>query len=766
MSNKFLGTSASTNISNGSTTIFGSSLGAVNLNPSEPIKTNSLRELVSSKLDIADTNNLQSELNIKNELKFIEGDIHDTPTAGRLVIYAKTDKKMYQKDDTGTETLIGVSNPFNQNLNDTDDVKFNSLETTLGLTVNDDVFITGELNIDTITSKTEQDPVTINDDVCITGELNIDTITSKTEQNPVTINDDVFVNGELYVDPINNKSLNQPLTINSDVFIDGNIKYTNKLKNVIHFRGAIDNTTANQYLSYVGETGFAPSDWCGLFMPVQNIQFTDITVKLNNNTIGDGEIKIDLEKGDIANPTTLSSIYNETYNSSSLTNILSNNLYKHTDLTSSDFLSCLDNQCFGIKLNITPNTATINSNIIVSVHYITKSECAFQLGDDIDGEATDDRSGYSVSLSEDGTIVAIGALNNDGNGPNSGHVRVYQYNGKSWNQLGGDINGEGSGDNSGKSVSLSSDGTIVAIGARYNDGNGSNSGHVRVYQYGSIGKIWNQLGGDIDGEASNDHSGWSVSLSSDGKTVAIGARLNDGNGSSSGHARVYEYDGSTWNQLGGDIDGESANDESGWSVSLSSDGTIVAIGALNNDGNGSNSGHVRVYEYDGTTWNQLGGDIDGEAANDLSGRSVSLSSDGTIVAIGAQRNDGNGTDSGHARVYQYDGATWNQLGVDIDGEAASDNSGRSVSLSSDGTIVAIGAINNDGNGSNSGHVRVYEYDGTTWQLRCEIDGEAASDNSGWSVSLSADGKTVAIGAYLNDDNGNDSGHTRVYQLYF
>ena len=104
---------------------------------------------------------------------------------------------------------------------------------------------------------------------------------------------------------------------------------------------------------------------------------------------------------------------------------------------------------------------------------------------------------------------------------------------------------------------------------------------------------------------------------------------------------------------------------------------------------------------------QIGSDIDGEAADDYSGFSVSLSSDGTIVAIGARYNDGNGSFSGHVRVYQYASSTWSQLGSDIDGEAANDNSGHSVSLSSDGTIVAIGAKNNGGNGSDSGHVRVY-----------------------------------------------------------
>ena len=386
-----------------------------------------------------------------------------------------------------------------------------------------------------------------------------------------------------------------------------------------------------------------------------------------------------------------------------------------------------------------------------------------QLGSDINGEAASDQSGYSVSMSSDGTIVAVGAPYNDGNGSNSGHVRVYEYSGSSWSQLGADINGEAASDISGYSVSMSSDGTIVAIGSNFNDGNGSNSGHVRVYQYSS--GSWTQLGGDINGEAASDFSGNSVSLSSDGTIVAIGATGNDGNGSNSGHVRVYEYSGSSWSQLGADINGGSSGDYSGRSVSLSSDGTIVAIGAPDNDGNGIYSGHVRVYEYSGSSWSQLGADINGDSSGDYSGYSVSLSSDGTIVAIGAPDNDGNGIYSGHVRVYSWNGTLWSQLASDIDGEAANDFSGRSVSLSSDGTIVAVGAPYNDGNGSNSGHVRVYQYSSGSWtQLGLDIDGEAANDYSGHSVSLSSDGSHVAIGAYLNDGNGSDSGHVRVYDI--
>ena len=135
-------------------------------------------------------------------------------------------------------------------------------------------------------------------------------------------------------------------------------------------------------------------------------------------------------------------------------------------------------------------------------------------------------------------------------------------------------------------------------------------------------------------------------MSSDGLRVAIGAPNNDGNGRNAGHVRIYEYNSTYgWVQLGSDIDGEAAGDQSGWSVSLSSDGSKVAIGAINND---FGRGHARIYEYDGTSWTQLGTDIDGEASGDLSGYSVSLSADGTRVAIGGIMLN----NTGRAEIYE------------------------------------------------------------------------------------------------------------------
>ncbi|MFL0352850.1 T9SS type A sorting domain-containing protein [Xanthomarina sp. GH4-25] len=382
-----------------------------------------------------------------------------------------------------------------------------------------------------------------------------------------------------------------------------------------------------------------------------------------------------------------------------------------------------------------------------------------QIGEDIDGIGHSSLSGSAVSLSSDGSVVAIGAPYSNSS---KGLVRIYENVSGVWTQVGSSISGEAFNDYSGESVSLSSDGSIVAIGAPYNNGNGDRSGHVRVYE--NVSGVWMQVGQDIDGEATEDLSGSAVSLSLDGSVIAIGAPLNNGNGDRSGHVRVYKNVSGVWTQVGWDINGEVDDDVSGIAVSLSSDGSVVAIGAGSND-NGFDSGHVRIYKNISGVWTQIGSDIDGEATRDHSGRAVCLSSDGSIVAIGAPENDGNGDreNCGHVRMFEYVSGAWTQVGNDIDGGSTNGKSGSSVSLSSDGSIVAIGAPLNNGNGRDSGYVRIYKNVSGVWtQEGSTMYGEAEGDHSGSAISLSSDGSVVAIGAPRNNNNYPRSGHVRVY----
>lgn len=384
-----------------------------------------------------------------------------------------------------------------------------------------------------------------------------------------------------------------------------------------------------------------------------------------------------------------------------------------------------------------------------------------QIGQDIDGQEADDISGGSISISGDGTIVAIGATGHD---EFSGHTRIFENVNNIWTQIGDNIDAENIRDRAGSSVSLSEDGTIVAIGAITNDGGGNSSGHVRVFQ-NSNGN-WFRMGQDIDGVSIINQEGNSVSLSNDGLTLITGAPLNSDFGMAAGQARVFEFVSNAWIQVGQNINGLAAGDGLGRNVSISGNGTIIAVGAENTDANGLvDSGQVTIYENVGGTWTQIGNPIDGEAVRDRFGASISLSDDGTVVAIGAPSSNENGDNSGHVRLFENVGGTWTQIGDSIVGEAALDNTGRSVSLSSDGTIVAIGAdSNSNDNGPFSGHVRLFENVGGTWtQIGENINGESAEIGSGSSVALSNDGTVVAIGAPFSSDNDAiAAGHVRVF----
>ncbi len=386
---------------------------------------------------------------------------------------------------------------------------------------------------------------------------------------------------------------------------------------------------------------------------------------------------------------------------------------------------------------------------------VGNAQSYLQKGNDIDGEVSDDWLGHSLCMPDKETI-AIGAPQNGGNGVLSGQVRIYRWNGSSWMQKGIDIDGEAVDDRSGTSVSMP-DSNTVSIGALQNDGNGFGSGHVRIYKW--EGSAWMQKGIDIDGEAAEDHA-YVVSMP-DSNTIAIGAPRNNGSGTGSGHVRIYYWNGSVWVQKGIDIDGEAINDNSGSVVSMP-DSNTVAIGAQWNDGNGLYAGHVRIYRWNGGVWVQKGIDLDGEAIGDAFGSSISMT-DSNTVAIGAIGNDGNGVNAGHVRVYSWNGSAWIQKGIDIDGEMVGDFSGSSVSMP-DSNTLAVGAFNNDGIGVDAGHVRIYRWNGNVWvQKGIDIDGEASDDESGFSVSMS-DSNTIAIGAYLNDGNGGQAGQTRVYSF--
>jgi hypothetical protein len=378
-----------------------------------------------------------------------------------------------------------------------------------------------------------------------------------------------------------------------------------------------------------------------------------------------------------------------------------------------------------------------------------------QRGLDIRDESYRDQSAI---IGSDGNTIAISALLSNGN---AGHVRVFDWDGAAWVQRGLDIHGETAGDLS-RAEAMSSNGNSLAIGGTGNDGNGEDAGHVRVFDWDGV--AWTQRGLDIDGETAGDWSGL-VSMTADGKTLAIGSTGNDGNGEDAGHVRVFDWDGVAWTQRGLDIDGEAAGDRSG-NVSISSQGNTVAIRSVLNDGNGENFGHVRVFDWDGSYWTQRGLDIDGEAG--LVAGTVSISSDGNTLSIGAAQGFDGSTDvGGSVRVFAWDGKAWRQRGLSINGPLGLGYS-RSfiVSLSSNGATIAIGDLSWEqlitGVHTSDLYVRIFsldsDLDGIGSLADTDDDGDGINDRDDvfpFDATEAVDTDLDGIGNNADTDDDND-----------
>jgi len=373
--------------------------------------------------------------------------------------------------------------------------------------------------------------------------------------------------------------------------------------------------------------------------------------------------------------------------------------------------------------------------------------------------------GTSVALSADGSILAVGAPGLLG-GNSTGYVQLYNMSsGSRWKQIGADIKGNITGDNFGVSVALSADGTTLAVGAyaytSYDDPNAI-PGYVRVY---SIIGIGGQIGQDIIGEAPADLSGAFVSLSGDGKTLPLVQKAMMKMETPRVMCEFFRNGDSDWMQLGQDIDGEAEYDLSGWAVSLSADGKTVAIGSpyLNDDVDWS-YGQVRVYYFDdsASSWVQQGLDIVGDLSGDEFGSSVALSADGDILAIGAPTYL-EAISPGYVKVYRLQDDDWKQMGNTIKATADKGYFGYSISLSEDGKTVAVGDYYTNENGADGGSVSVYQFDDASliWIQHGKINGEDTLDWFGTAVSLSADGNMVAVGS---PQSGENRGNVRVFKV--
>lgn len=365
-----------------------------------------------------------------------------------------------------------------------------------------------------------------------------------------------------------------------------------------------------------------------------------------------------------------------------------------------------------------------------------------QVGQSIVSTNPDENFGSGIAISDDGNRIVIGAPGESFQNDVAGFVYAYEWDGFNWNQMGQTIEGDSLGEQFGFSVAFSSNGSILAVGAQRSDINGLESGLTKVYEWN--GTNWVQRGSDIPGGSSSSLSGHSVALSKDGLTLAIGAVIYDTNTPNSGQVRVYKWMSNDWIQMGQSINGSIQSERFGASISLSADGSRIVIGAPLNNEVASFAGRVSIYDWDGTNWMQIGASLYGDAENDWAGYPTTISDDGNRIGFGLPVWLIDNSEFGRARIFDWDGNNWTQVGSDFEG-ALGEDLGRGISLTGDGNTVAISTPRSDTLGGNTGIIDIYDWNGNFWMKTGNtMIGPNTDSFFGFIVKLTSDGSRIAV----------------------
>ena len=386
--------------------------------------------------------------------------------------------------------------------------------------------------------------------------------------------------------------------------------------------------------------------------------------------------------------------------------------------------------------------------------------------------AIDDWFGSSVSV--DGDTLVVGARGNDDDDdvdPGAAYVFTRQMG--MWSPV-AKLTASDAAPEDWFGFSVGVDGDTVVVGAPWNDANGS------AYLFAKPETGWATTNNQTakltasDG-AEGDRFGRSVGVAGD--TVVVGAYRDDANGSDSGSAYLFTKPETGWattnNQTAKLTASDGAEgDRFGYSIGV--DGDTVVVGAYEDDDNGLRSGSAYLFTKPETGWvttnNQTAKLTASDGAEgDRFGRSVGVAGD--TVVVGANRDDDNGSGSGSAYLFTKPADGWvttnNQMAKLTASDGAIDDwFGSSVSV--DGDTVVVGAYLDDDNGIDSGSAYVFTKPGTGWTTtnnptaKLTASDGAAKDEFGISVGVAGD--TVVVGAHQDDDNGIDSGSTYVYEV--
>jgi FG-GAP repeat len=359
----------------------------------------------------------------------------------------------------------------------------------------------------------------------------------------------------------------------------------------------------------------------------------------------------------------------------------------------------------------------------------------------LDGQSSDQ---FGVSVAIDGGLIAVGARFDDDNGTNAGSA--YLFNASTGTQIFKFLpNDAEEGDYFGSSIAMR-DG-IVVVGAPLDNEFANDSGSVYLFSAVTGAQIAKLL---PDDPGLRDKFGTSVAI--DNGIVVVGAPYDDNAGDDDAGS-VYLFSASTGSQISKiQVADGTWGDLLGWSVGID-DGVVVA-GRHSDDDNGANSGSA--FLFNASTGSQIAKLLaeDG-AAGDLFGISVAI--DNGIVVVGARSDDDNGTDSGS--VYLFDASTGEQITKLLPSDGSADEwFGETVAIHDD--IVVAGVYKDDVNGDRSGSA--YLFDVSTGNQIAKLLPSDGAELYQFGYSVAIHNGKVAIGSHTDDDNGYRAGSAYLF----
>ncbi len=357
--------------------------------------------------------------------------------------------------------------------------------------------------------------------------------------------------------------------------------------------------------------------------------------------------------------------------------------------------------------------------------------------------------GTSVDLSASGDVMVMAAqAEND-----TSYVRVYEWTGSYWTKRGARIKLEWNPWSYKNSVSISADGNAVAL-TFFDPLNGDLICEVYDWYLGA----WSMRGEPmIDTQPCYLNQGKTLEITPDGNTVVLSSQSNGG---SDDMLIIYDWVDAAWIARTSIDPGALAGQGYNCSVSESASSVVIAtLGSYCEDSSAFDSWNVKVYDWTGVSWNLRGFGISEPDGNSC-GIYTSISLDGNTVAVSTPPL---------VRIYDWSGSQWLQRSNAIATETSGSGSGsfvvsNPVDLSWDGNTFAVGIPMND---SAKGQVRVYSWTGTGWlKLGEDLTGKEPNDHFGYSIALSANGLTLAVGAPDNDSIDIDAGMVTAYRYYY